>query len=69
MKCPVCEKKMIKKAEEDYKTFWICSNEDCYIITMILTTTKKVIKLANRSIIIQSNDVTDDVVRGLDENE
>jgi len=41
MNCPLCNKKLILKREEAYKQFYICSTKNCYIVSVIITTTLK----------------------------
>jgi len=41
MNCPGCQKKLIKKHSEAYKSFYLCANPECSIITVIVTTTIK----------------------------
>jgi len=41
IKCPNCGKEATLKKAEDYKLFFICNNESCYIVSIILTTTEK----------------------------
>ena len=39
--CISCKKKLILKKREPYKDFFMCSNEMCPIVSIIITTTEK----------------------------
>ncbi|MBA7544834.1 hypothetical protein ES705_37195 [subsurface metagenome] len=39
--CPYCRFEMITKHRESYKTFYICINENCNAVSVIVTTTTK----------------------------
>lgn len=41
MKCPNCNKTMILKKSEAYKDFYLCADPECWVVSMILTTTEK----------------------------
>jgi ssDNA-binding Zn-finger/Zn-ribbon topoisomerase 1 len=41
VKCPYCGRALTIKTIEAYKEFWICSNSDCRVMSVIFTTTTK----------------------------
>lgn len=41
LKCPFCETEVVHKHSEMYKAWYICPNKKCWVVSLILTTTKK----------------------------